>query len=499
MSNSASNFHESRISERLEQAFSAEEFRKNGHAVVDMLADYLDLAQNGKRPQTFPGQCPEDSAKQWQDFAPTETTLEMFQKVLDDSVAVHDRRFMGHQINPPLPISSLSGLVADVLNNGMGVYEMGMPGNSMELAIAKMLGDRFGMPKSAGGFFTSGGSLGNLTAMLAARSCKSHPCNEPTQSKFAVMVSDQAHYCVERSVHIMGWGAEGIIKVPTDDQFRMRTDALGGLLAEAKSRGIQVVAVVGSVCSTSTGSYDDLESIGKFCQQNDLWFHVDAAHGGAAIFSKKYRSLLDGTKLADSIVLDFHKVLLSPAIATAVVFANSSDAYRTFSHKAEYLWANQDEEWYMLSKRTFECTKSMMALKVYSTLANDGIELLDDYVTLVHDLAKSFAAIIDQSDDFELAIQPESNILCFRYVSSENADYEPLGNDSVESGNRLNAELRQAVIDDGTFYIVQTNLRGKNYLRCTITNPFTTAETFESLLVQMRMLVVEKASSQSDG
>jgi L-2,4-diaminobutyrate decarboxylase len=126
------------------------------------------------------------------------------------------------------------------------------------------------------------------------------------------MTSEQSHYSVSRNAKIMGLGDASIIKVPVDYQFRMRTDLLEKIKSEAEEKGIHIISVVASSCSTATGSYDDLEAIADFCKKWNLWMHVDGAHGLGVLFSEKYKNRIKGINRADSIVIDFHKMLLVP-------------------------------------------------------------------------------------------------------------------------------------------------------------------------------------------
>ena len=277
------------------------------------------------------------------------------------------------------------------------------------------------------------------------------------------MVSEEAHYCVDRAVRIMGWGSEGIIKVPTDDQFRMRTELLEKCLLKAQSSDIEVIAVVGSACSTSTGSFDDLEAIADFCEKHHLWFHVDGAHGAPLALSTKHRYLLKGLERADSITMDFHKMLMIPAITTALFFRDSQSSYRTFSQNAHYLWnKNEEEEWHNVAKRSFECTKLMMSVKIYSVLRTYGFDLFEAYLDKVVENGKKFAALIQRTPQMELAIEPSCNIVCFRYVPKDRGRI-----------NEINKRIRQAILEEGYFYIVQTTLRGDIWLRSTFSNAFT--------------------------
>ncbi|MEM7456582.1 MAG: pyridoxal-dependent decarboxylase, partial [Planctomycetota bacterium] len=470
----------------LDQAYDADRFRTRGHQLIDALADRLSAMTAGSNEHVLNWITPEKAISEVQNWP---DGMSVFESLLDRCISLHDPRFMGHQIMPPLPVSSLAGLVSDFSNNGMGVFEMGIGGTTVEHLIIKEVAARIGFDGNAGGFLTSGGSLANLTAMLAARSRKCPDVwQEGSQQKLALMVSDQSHYCVDRAARIMGWGAEGVIKIQSDSRFRMRTETLERELEAARRKGIQVIAVVGSACTTSTGSYDDLQEIGRFCRQHDLWFHVDGAHGAAAVFSAKYKSLVKGIELADSVTLDFHKMLMAPAITSALVFRDGRTAYGSFAQQADYLWSDSsEEEWYNLAKRTFECTKTMMCLKVYSIVAMHGWEIFDENVTRLNDRAREFAEMISVSEDFELAVEPETNIVCFRYKGTDSGDSSP--------GSSLNASVRKSLIEEGEYYIVQTTLSGRTWLRTTVANPFTTETHFRGLLDKIRQHVISAISS----
>lgn len=465
----------------LQKGFDGSAFRKLGHQVIDFLADYLDSANSQEGISANKKFDPEVLYSYINEMPFKGDSLRLFQNAINDSVHLHSRRYMGHQISPTLPVAALAGLVSDFINNGMGVFEMGTLGTAMERSVVKTMTELFEMGQEADGVLTSGGTLSNFTALLTARAIKSsEPIWEKGQTqKLGLLVSEQAHYCVDRAVRMMGWGAEGIIKVPTNDRFQMEVDQLPIVYQEAKNKGIQVIAVVGSACSTSTGSFDDLKSIAEFADKHQLWFHVDAAHGGALIFSKKHQHLLAGIQAADSITMDFHKMLLTPAITTALLYKNGNNAYQTFSQKAQYLWKDSDtQEWYNLAKRTFECTKTMMGFKVYAALNEYGTPLYEEYIDQVQDNAKAFAELINEAHDFELALEPQTNIVCFRYVPTN----------QVENISEINALIREKLVESGPFYLVQTELKGEKWLRVTLSNPFTSVLELKALLDQIRTI-----------
>jgi len=477
----------------LRRAYDPDYFREQGHQLIDQLADYLQAQQDpASAEKAIPYQAPEEAYKRWSLADFRDAPLQLLNEVLQEGVRVQNPRYMGHQISPPLPMTALAGLVSDFLNNGMGVYEMGIPGTALERKVVKTLAPHFGFDDRADGMLTSGGTLGNMTALLTARSVKARgriwEAGADSVQPMALLVSEEAHYCVDRAVRIMGWGAEGIIKVPTDAERRMRTELLPDLYEDAVARGRQVIAVVGSACSTSTGAYDDLSAIADFCETKNLWLHVDGAHGAAAVFSRQYRGLVRGIERADSVIVDFHKMLLTPAITTALLYRNGQHSFQTFAQRAQYLWEREsDQDWFNLAKRTFECTKAMYSLRAYITLHAYSTELLDTYVTGAIDLGRRFATLIEEQPDLELASAPQCNIVCFRY--------RPVGL-SNEACNAWNDRIRQQLLEEGHYYVVKTSLQGITYLRCTLTNPFTTAAHLQALLQRIEELAGEVAHPQ---
>ncbi|MEO0724925.1 MAG: pyridoxal-dependent decarboxylase, partial [Bacteroidota bacterium] len=424
----------------LVQAYDAAAFRQVGHELIDLLADHLEKVQNEKVDHLIHYRDPETELAFWQeDFANTPAEpMDFFRKILDHSTHVHHPHYIGHQISVPAPVNALAGMVSDVLSNGTGVYDMGMSSNALERVVTDFTAQKIGFDTSASGFLTSGGTLANLTAVLAARSAKAsgEVWENGHQGRLAIMVSAEAHYCVDRAARILGMGKEGIIKVPVDDHFRIRTELLEEYYQNATERGLQVIAIVGCAGSTATGSYDDLQALAAFSRKHDLWFHVDGAHGGAVIFSERYRHLVAGIEQADTVVLDYHKMLMTPALNTALIFREGQRSYETFQQRAQYLWeAQQSPEWYHSGKRTFECTKLMLSIKVYATLRTYGPEVFGDNVERLYDQAKAFAQLLNTAPDFELAVEPEANIVNFRYT-----------NMARESWDIENTKIRQRLV-----------------------------------------------------
>jgi L-2,4-diaminobutyrate decarboxylase len=470
------------ISTALSSAYDPERFRREGHALVDQLADYLRAAESRALP-VLPWEEPEAQLGNWSDALPATPSVslsELMARVLAGSNHLHQPRYVGHQVTAPLPSSALVHMVTALLNNGTGVYEMGPISNPMERSALRWMARQAGLPAVADGVLTSGGSVGNLTALLAARQARADQdvwnAGAAGGPPLAILASNETHYSVRRAVQIMGLGEAGVVPVPVDERFRLQPEALPAAAAQAERSGRRVFAVVASAGSTSTGNFDPLEPVADFCRQRGFWFHVDGAHGAAAVLSPKYASLTAGISGADSLVWDAHKMMLLPALLTAVLFRDGRNSYQAFAQKADYLFhEDADGEWWNSGLRTLECTKRMMGVELWGALALHGTQMFSDYVTQMFDLGRTFAAMVRESRDFELAVEPDCNIVCFRHLPRAATDLDG-----------CQETIRQRLLSEGSFYLVQTRLRGRVYLRVTLINPLTTEGDLVALLEAIR-------------
>jgi len=479
-----------------DQAFDSEAFRAQGYRVVDALADYLAQARGGSLP-VLPWTAPAEQATRFPADFPAEPAGgfdALLREVLAHSTSLHHPHFVGHQVSAPLPLAALCDLTAALLNNGMAVYEMGPAATAMENAVTSWLCGQLGWGTAAGGILTSGGSAGNLTALLAARQAQAGfdvwTAGAQGGPPLCALVSGEAHYSIKRAVQIMGWGKDGAWLVPLDARLRMRADAMPEAFARAEAAGRKPVAVVANACSTATGSYDPLAEVAAFCRERKLWLHVDGAHGAVAALAPKYRHLLKGIEAADSVVWDAHKLMQMPALATAVLYKDGRHAYGAFAQHASYLFTEQqpEAEAHNLGTRTLECTKRMIAFKLYAGLAVLGTRFFADHVTRSFDLARVFAEHIKAAPDFELALEPEANIVCFRHTPRVTlADGRDTGAPSPEALDQLQVKLRTKVNEGGRYYLVQTRLPQGLFLRTTLMNPFTTEAALVALLEVLRV------------
>ncbi|MGA2606869.1 MAG: pyridoxal-dependent decarboxylase [Terriglobia bacterium] len=477
----------------LTDPYDPELFRRNGHKVVDALAVYLHSALAGELP-VLPHHAPLELAQEYQDSLPLDSAGDAdaevsrcLAQIIRQSIHLHHPGYVGHQVPPALPLAALADLISSLLNNSVAVYEMAQAGTQIERQVVRWLCASVGWPRDSDGVLTSGGSLGNLTALLAAR-------NHATQGSawrqglhaglpLALLVSDQAHYSLARAAGVLGLGEESVVVIPTDNRFRADVSALANLYRRTVQEGKKVIAIVGSAGTTATGSFDPLRGMGEFCREKGVWFHIDGAHGASALYSEKYRGLTEGIELASSLVWDMHKMLFAPSLITAVLFRRREDNYGAFSQEASYLFARRPEEAdFDIALRTLECSKRTLGIKLWLALRVHGAKTIGEMVTKTFDLAREFAALLKAQPDFELATEPASNILCFRHVPEALRGLE----NAAEKLDAHQVELRKKVVASGKYFLVQTVLRNTVYLRTTLMNPRTTIGDLQGLIQTIR-------------
>lgn len=461
--------------------FDPDTFRRLGHELVELLASHL---ENVDQLTVSPNADPINLLTSLSlPNITTDNPSALFKMILDYSQRLHHPRYFGPQVTTPLPLAALGDFIASFLNNAH-TAEMGPIHVAMEHVVIEWMKSKVGYHNEAAGFFTSGGSLGNLTALLAARQTMSS--QDPWQNgvkdqpTLGYLMSDQAHYSNRRALQIMGLGSKAAITVKTDQNYKMDITALNQAYQNAKQQNITPICVIASACNTGPGTFDPIEPLAEFCKQHQLWLHVDAAHGASALLSPEHRLLLRGIESADSIVWDCHKLLMMPSLATAVLFKNKLHASESLKFDASYLAKNLEGptfDWKNPIKHTIECTKNSMALKMYICLRCYGEEFFAQHVNSRFALAKQFAHLLKERD-FEVPVTPESNIVCFRYI----------GNKKTAILNTLQKRLRSALMQEGRFCISETYLGDKAYLRVSLMNPKTTLSDLNDLLTSIEYL-----------
>lgn len=227
-----------------------------------------------------------------------------------------------------------------------------------------------------------------------------------------------------------------------------------------------------NACSTGLGLYDPLSEIGDFCGREGIWFHVDGAHGAAALFSAKHRGRLRGVEKADSLVWDAHKLMRTPTLCAAVLVKDSRDLDAAFREEASYLFHEKAQPGFDFIHRTVECTKAGLGLKFYAVLAALGEKGIEAYVDGRYELAVRSWEYLSALPDFECAAMPESNILCFR----------------LRGGDGLQLAARERLLAEGNFYVSSVEAIGKRWLRLALMNPATDLGVVKDLAETLRRL-----------
>lgn len=466
--------------------FDAESFRTVGHELIDLLAEELQRNLSAQRP-VLNWRQPSTEDKSWQAPLPQQATLDLkglLKKleadILPGNLAIHHPQNLGHQVATPLPVAALCDLVASLTNQAMAVYETGPSATMLERQVIRWLSTLIGWQmQEVNGVLTSGGAQANLTALLAARQHASDnniwKHGVASQQPLRILASEHSHYSISRAAGIMGLGTDAVIRIHTDPQGRMLPADIARAHQDCLSKQETVMAVVANAACTATGSIDPLQTIGEYCRAQKLWLHVDGAHGASALLSTRHRDLLQGLELADSVIWDGHKLLYMPATVSAVLFRSAQNSYLAFAQDASYLFqgGNHEVETYNVSYRTLECTKRMMALKLWTAFSLYGVEGLATLVDEAFAKAQLFAQMLQAHPDFELLTMPQTNIVCFRHLVKEV---------SSEQLNRHQADLRKRIVEGGQFHLTQVELHGKLWLRTTLMNPYTQQEHLQALM-----------------
>jgi L-2,4-diaminobutyrate decarboxylase len=479
------------------EMFDAQQFAETGHQLIDLLAAHLEANVAGTS-KVLNWKMPSLEDQHWHAPIPQKSTInpqglleKLSQEILPNNLAIHHPHNMGHQVSCPLPMAALCDLVASLTNQAMAVYEAGPSATMLERQVVRWLCALINEStwNNAGGVLTSGGAQANLTALLVARQVSTSKANPSSniwkdgiaqQSALRILASEHAHYSVSRAAGIMGLGTDSVIKIATDKNGRLDLKALQNAHQTCLENQETITAVVANAGCTPTGSIDPLQAIGEYCQAHDLWFHVDGAHGASALLSSIHRVKLSGIALADSVVWDGHKLMYMPAAVSAVLFKNEQHSYAAFSQDASYLFQgdNHEDEAFNLSYRTLECTKRMMALKLWAAFSLYGTAGMGALVDEAFAKAKIFAEKIQEQSNVELLMKPETNIVCFRYLH----DYS-----NQAQANKHQRDIRQHIIQSGAFHITQVDLHGVIWLRTTLMNPFTTEQDLDELLARVAL------------
>ncbi|WP_323871534.1 pyridoxal-dependent aspartate 1-decarboxylase PanP [Xenorhabdus doucetiae] len=359
--------------------------------------------------------------------------------------------------------------------------------------------------------FCSGGTLANLTAMWACRNQLM-----PADGDFAglareglasgllhygyrglaILVSEQGHYSLKKTVDVLGLGQDALVKVETDREGRICIDALLAQLQTLRQRNIKPMAIVGIAGSTETGAIDPLNRLADIAEQAQCHFHVDAAWGGASLMSERYRHLFAGIERADTVTIDAHKQLYVPMGSGMVLFRQPT-LTNTIAQHANYIVRKGSKD---LGRHTLEGSRSTMSLMLHSNLYLLGRQGLARLIEAGIEKARQFADLIHQQEDFELISEPQLCLLTYRYVPPKvlqalQESSAPVRQQLHEWLNALNQDIQTAQWRAGKSFVSRTCLKPVQWdrqpttvLRVVLANPLTTLEILENMLEEQRQL-----------
>src|SRR2546423_9833334 len=342
-----------------------------------------------------------------------------------------------------------------------------------------------GYERESFGTLTSGGSEANLIGLKCARDRAHQDVREKgvraARGELIVYASEQSHYSLEKSVDILGLGRRNLRKIGTDDRFHLRTDLLREAIASDKERGFIPCCIAGAAGATSTGIIDPLDELAEIALDNDCWFHVDAAYGGALAFSEKHRHLLHGLERADSITIDPHKWMFVPFACGAVLVRGGGRILRAaFDITPEYLseergGADVEYDFFrygQLGTRRFNALKIWMALQFMGT--RGYARIIERQIELTQYLARR----LDELQDFARVGEIETAVCCFRFLPEEVQRLDGAAQDSIQQ------KLQQRVERSREAWISTTVLKGRRALRVNI-NSFLTERRHIDNLVEL--------------
>lgn len=413
--------------------------------------------------------------------------------VLANSVVTSDPTCIAHLQCP----TAIPGLAAEAMlsaiNQSMDSWDQSPAATVVEESVVEELCSLVGYDTdTADGVFTSGGTASNLLGLLLARDRYVAETFDrrvqeeglpPEAADLRILCSDTGHFTAQQSAAVLGLGEDAVVSVATDDGYRMDPEALDAELARLDEEGKRPFALVATAGTTDFGSIDPLPELADRAAEHDLWFHVDAAYGGALAVSETHREKLTGVDHADSVALDFHKLLYQP-ISCGAFLLREGHNYGLIDRNASYLNPEMDDEAGVpnLVGKSLATTRRFDALKpfvTFRTLGREGVAELVDYTL---SLADDVAELVDDDPALELVTDPTLNAVVFRY--------RPLHRhpdvDTAEWVDTVNRRIRDRLLHRGMGVVARTEVDGDAYLKFTLLNPQTTIDDVADLLVSVK-------------
>ena len=357
---------------------------------------------------------------------------------------------------------TVAAAIADMALSAAMVYggnriEAGAAADAEDAAL-RWLADAAGFPPTAGGTFVSGGSIANLSALVAARGER-----HASPRRQVIVTGASAHSSLTAAARIMGCDLRAA--APADDLGRLNGATLGGALEGLDPH--DVVAVVATAGATNSGAVDDLAGVAEICAARGIWMHVDGAYGGAALLSPRRRGLFDGIERADSFIVDPHKWLYTPFDCAAVLYRDGAAARRALTQKADYLDAFSDHAAGNPSDLAIHLTRRVRGLPLWASVLAYGTAAYSEAVDHCLDIAEYAAQRIAASQALETAAEPALTVVLVRRRGWAESDY---------------AAWCEAALQSGLAMVTPTKHHGETVLRFCFVNPLTTREDVDLVL-----------------
>ena len=341
--------------------------------------------------------------------------------------------------------SAVADLISDAVNRYVGVFAAAPALAQLEANVVRWFCEIVGYGPGSGGILTTGGSLGNFTAIVAARKT----LLPEDFLRGTLYCSSQVHHSIQKAASLAGFPAANIREVECDDKFRMRIDALREAIGRDQRDGFTPFLVVGSAGTTNTGAVDDLTEIARIAKQNKMWFHCDGAYGAFFMLTKRGQKAMRGIEQADSVVLDPHKTFFLPYGTGGLVVRDATTLRRAHSLHADYLpEMQQDADLVDFCEISPELSRDFRGLRVWLPLKMFGIDVFRQQLDEKLDLTEWATEELRKIPGIRIVAEPQLSVVAFRYTDSNEVNRDLL--------DRINARKRVMMtptIIDGDFII----------------------------------------------
>ncbi|HST29993.1 MAG TPA: aminotransferase class I/II-fold pyridoxal phosphate-dependent enzyme [Chthoniobacterales bacterium] len=441
-------------------SLSADEMRQLGYRVIDILVDHFanlegrPVGQKGDPAKLLPlfSQDPPETGRDVNDLL-----ARLEHEVFPNNLHVDHPRFFAFVPGPNNFVSTMADALAAGFNIFNGTWFGGSAAAAVELGVVRWLCRTCGLPDTAGGLFVSGGSMANLTALVAARNAFLQDRIEGA----TVYFSDQTHSSVQRALHVIGFSREQIRKLPSDENFRLPIRAMREAIKADRANGLRPFCIVANAGTTNTGAIDPLIELSELAKTEKIWLHVDGAFGAAAVLSERGRTLLQGIERADSISLDPHKWLFQSFECGCVLVRDVARLKAAFQIKADYLRdVHRNEVEFNPGDHGVQLSRSFRALKVWLSLQTFGLSAFRDAITRGFELAEIAERELRKRPGWEILSPAQMATVCFRFGDRDD----------------LQSQLVDVMMRDGFALLTSTTLRGAASLRLCTINPRTTEQ-----------------------